>query len=92
MTSTNTTNTTNTTHIAPSDTDNAPQNATQVFDVQGMTCGHCEAAVTQAVQGVDPAATVRIDRSTGRVEVSRTSAARAALVSAITEEGYRVSP
>ena len=27
----------------------------QTFVVQGMTCGHCERAVTQAVQRVDPA-------------------------------------
>ena len=69
-----------------------PADSTQVFEVQGMTCGHCERAVTQAVQGVDPAATVRIDRSTGRVEVSGTGAAREALAGAIAEEGYRVAP
>ena len=65
--------------------------STQVFEVQGMTCGHCERAVTQAVQGVDPAAAVRIDRSTGRVEVSGTSASREALAGAIAEEGYQVA-
>ena len=64
----------------------------QVFTVQGMTCGHCERAVTQAVQSVDPAATVRIDRATGRVEVSTTRAERAALAGAIAEEGYTVAP
>ena len=30
-----------------------------VFTVQGMTCGHCERAVTQAVQGVDDQAQVK---------------------------------
>ena len=38
---------------------------TQTFQVQGMTCGHCERAVTQAIQQVDPAATVQIDRASG---------------------------
>ena len=66
--------------------------STQLFTVQGMTCGHCERAVTQAVQGVDPNATVRIDRSSGRVEVGNTGAARDTLVSAIAEEGYQVAP
>ena len=66
--------------------------ATQLFDVQGMTCGHCERAVTQAVQTADPAATVRIDRSTGRVEVGNATAPRAALAAAIAEEGYTVAP
>ena len=66
--------------------------ATQLFDVQGMTCGHCERAVTHAVQSADPDATVRIDRSTGRVEVGNTTAPRAALAAAIAEEGYTVAP
>ena len=62
------------------------------FQVQGMTCGHCERSVSQAVQGVDPAATVHIDRATGQVRVEHSSAAREALAAAITEEGYRVAP
>jgi len=66
--------------------------STQLFDVQGMTCGHCERAVTQAVQSADPGATVRIDRSTGRVEVGNTTTPRAALAAAIAEEGYTVAP
>ena len=61
------------------------------FQVQGMTCGHCERAVTQAVQGVDPAATVRIDRASGSVHVEHSSADRAALAAAIAEEGYAVA-
>ncbi|MGV3681743.1 MAG: heavy-metal-associated domain-containing protein [Acidovorax sp.] len=61
------------------------------FQVQGMTCGHCERAVTQAVQGVDPDASVRIDRASGSVHVERSSADRAALAAAIAEEGYAVT-
>jgi len=30
----------------------------QTFDVKGMTCSHCERAVTQAVKSVDPGAQV----------------------------------
>jgi copper chaperone len=62
-----------------------------VFEVQGMTCGHCERAVTQAVQGVDPTAQVRIDRAASRVEV-QSEAPREALSAAIAEEGYTVTP
>lgn len=62
----------------------------QTFQVQGMTCGHCERAVTEAVKQVDPQATVKIDRSTGTVDV-QSSAARAALAHAIAEEGYAVA-
>ena len=61
-----------------------------VFDVQGMTCGHCEKAVTQALQRTDPAASVRIDRSQNRVEVDST-AERGALQAAIQAEGYQVA-
>lgn len=61
-----------------------------VFEVQGMTCGHCEKAVTQALQRTDPGASVRIDRSHNRVEVDST-AERPALQAAIQEEGFQVA-
>jgi copper chaperone len=62
----------------------------QTFTVQGMTCGHCEKAVTSAVKTLDPQAEVRIDRSQNKVEVS-TSQPREAVAAAISEEGYAVS-
>ncbi|MBX9613217.1 MAG: cation transporter [Burkholderiales bacterium] len=62
----------------------------QTFQVQGMTCGHCERAVTEAVKQVDPQAEVKIDRSTGTVDV-QSSAERVALAHAIAEEGYAVT-
>lgn len=61
-----------------------------VFNVQGMTCGHCERAVTQAVQAVDGQAQVRIDRAAQRVEID-SAASREALGAAIAEEGYQVA-
>lgn len=64
--------------------------ATTTFQVQGMTCGHCERAVTQAVKQVDPQAQVRIDRASGKVDVDST-AQREALAAAIAEEGYTVT-
>lgn len=62
----------------------------QTFNVQGMTCGHCERAVTQAVKSVDPTAEVKIDRTTGRVDV-QSQEAREAIARAIAEEGYAVA-
>jgi copper chaperone len=62
----------------------------QNFNVQGMTCGHCERAVTQAVKQVDPQAEVKIDRASGKVEVQSTQP-RENLAKAIAEEGYTVS-
>jgi copper chaperone len=62
----------------------------QTFNVQGMTCGHCERAVTQAVQSVDPQAQVKIDRPAGKVEVE-SAQPREAIARAIAEEGYEVT-
>ncbi len=63
----------------------------QIFDVQGMTCGHCERAVTQAVRRLDPQAEVKIDRTAHRVEVTATTQPREALARAIADEGYAVA-
>jgi copper chaperone len=60
-----------------------------VFNVQGMTCGHCEKAVISAVRQVDPAAEVRVNRSQNQVEV-QTEQPREAVAAAIREEGYAV--
>ena len=62
----------------------------QVFTVTGMTCGHCEKAVTRAIHEADPQAQVKIDRSQNKVEVDSTQA-RETLTKAIAEEGYAVA-
>jgi len=62
----------------------------QTFTVQGMTCGHCEKAVTSAIKTLDPQAQVSIDRSQNLVAVD-TNQAREAVAEVIREEGYTVS-
>ena len=62
----------------------------QTFTVTGMTCGHCEKAVTRAIQQLDPQAQVKIDRPSGKVEV-QSQQPRDALTHAISEEGYGVA-
>jgi copper chaperone len=62
----------------------------QIFSVQGMTCGHCEKAVTTAIKLLDPQAVVSIDRSQNRVEVD-TDQPRETVAEAIREEGYTVA-
>ncbi len=62
----------------------------QIFTVTGMTCGHCEKAVTRALLQADPQAQVQIDRAQNRVEVA-SDKPRAALAEAIAEEGYTVA-
>lgn len=58
--------------------------------VTGMTCGHCEKAVTRAIQNLDPQAQIQIQRQQNLVKVD-TSAERTAVVAAIEEEGYQVA-
>jgi copper chaperone len=61
----------------------------QVFNVQGMSCGHCVRAITQAIQAKDPAASVQIDLGAREVGIeSRLSADE--VISLISEEGYGV--
>ena len=62
----------------------------QTFTVTGMTCGHCEKAVTRAIHDADPQAQVTIDRSQNKVDVESTQP-RDALAKAIAEEGYAVA-
>ncbi|MFZ9253999.1 MAG: heavy-metal-associated domain-containing protein [Hylemonella sp.] len=62
----------------------------QTFEVSGMTCGHCEKAVTRAIKQVDPQAEVLIDRSHNTVQV-QSQQAREILAKAIAEEGYVVA-
>lgn len=67
------------------------------FIVSGMTCGHCQRAVTRAIQSVEPEAGVSVDLASGVVEVSveetgvaeRAALARA-VAAAIQAEGYEV--
>ena len=62
----------------------------QTFTVTGMTCGHCEKAVVQAIKAVDPQAEVKTDRTATRVDV-QSEQTREALADAIREEGYAVA-
>jgi copper chaperone len=62
----------------------------QSFQVQGMTCGHCVRAVTEAVKSVDPQAEVKVDLATGKVDV-QSQQDRTALAKAVQDEGYQVA-
>jgi copper chaperone len=60
------------------------------FEVQGMTCGHCARAVTEAVKRVDASAQVEVDLTAGRVDV-KSARDREPIAAAIREEGYTVA-
>lgn len=61
----------------------------QTFKVTGMTCAHCERAVTKAIQARDAQARVRVDLEAGLVEVEG-DLSDAAIREAIKEEGYQL--
>ncbi len=62
-----------------------------LFTVEGMTCGHCEKAVTKALVTLDPQAQVIIDRTQNSVTVN-SEQPRETLRQAIADEGYKVQP
>jgi copper chaperone len=58
--------------------------------IDGMTCGHCSAAVKKALEGVDGVQEARVDLDAGRAVVTG-SPDLSALVAAVEDEGYRAS-
>lgn len=59
------------------------------FQVEGMNCQHCVAAVTRSIHEIDAAAQVQVDLEHGRVVVTSTGTIDA-LRGAIDEAGYTV--
>jgi copper chaperone len=58
--------------------------------VDEMSCGHCAAAVTKAVESVPGGAKADIDLVNGEVTVTGTTDT-AAVIAAITDAGYSAS-
>ena len=67
---------------------------TATFQVAGMTCGHCVAAVTQEVTaGVPGVSQVQIDLASGQVTVtSDRPVPHDAVKDAVEEAGYQLVP
>lgn len=64
----------------------------KTYDVAGMSCEHCRAAVLEevtAVAGVDSAA---VDLAAGRLTVRGMDVADDAIREAVVEAGYEVTP
>ena len=59
------------------------------FQVQGMSCDHCVAAITKAVQAVDAKAQVQVDLADKSVSVEG-SDLKDAIATAIADAGYEV--
>lgn len=61
------------------------------FTLPDMSCGHCVAAITEALKAADAQAQVVIDRETRTAEVE-SILPRETLVAALTEAGYTPGP
>jgi copper chaperone len=62
-----------------------------IFNVEGMTCSHCEAAVKRAVSAIGGVTGVAVDLSGTTVAVPHDeNAAAAQIKNAIEEQGYDV--
>ena len=62
---------------------------TTTYQVTGMTCGHCEGAITREVSQVPGVQRIEVSAATGRLAV--TSAGElddAAVLAAVEEAGY----
>lgn len=59
--------------------------------IEGMTCGHCQKSVEDALAKVEGVSTVDVDLGAGLARV-KGSADSAVLVAAVEEEGYAASP
>ena len=61
-----------------------------IFTVEGMTCAHCERAITHALLTLDPQSKVVVDLHQNQVQVV-SEQKRSALAQAMMDEGYRVT-
>lgn len=66
---------------------------TSTYTVEGMTCGHCVASVTEEVKKIDGVSDVQVDLESGAVTVTSDADLDTASVKAAVEEaGYELRP
>lgn len=62
---------------------------TSTFTVEGMTCSHCVASVTEEISAIAGVTDVEVDLDSGRVEVTAdTPVDEADVRAAVDEAGY----
>ena len=63
------------------------------FTVTGMTCAHCQRAVTEEIAAVDGVESVTVDLASGSVTVTADRPVdRADIAAAVDEAGYALVP
>ncbi|NSL51008.1 cation transporter [Calidifontibacillus erzurumensis] len=64
---------------------------TITLQVSGMTCGHCEKAVTNALMAIEGVENVEVDLKTGNVKINaQENVSEQVLKEAVEEQGYDV--
>ncbi len=65
---------------------------TAIYTVQGMTCEHCVASVTEEVSEIEGVSDVEVDLATGRLTVtSPDPIAEQVVRAAVAEAGYTLA-
>jgi copper ion binding protein len=65
---------------------------TRTYQVAGMTCGHCVAAVTREVEALEPVTDVRVELESGDVTVtSERPLTDDEIAAAVDEAGYQLA-
>ncbi|MDH6225363.1 MULTISPECIES: heavy-metal-associated domain-containing protein [Streptomyces] len=66
--------------------------ATTVYDVAGMTCGHCRATLTREIGALDGVLAVDVDLEAGRVTVTTSGEPDDALLARVVDDaGYELT-
>jgi copper chaperone len=63
----------------------------KTYDVTGMTCGHCAAAVSSEVQAIAGVRSVAVDVETGTLTVEGEGFTHDQIVAAVDEAGYTLA-
>ncbi|MFJ4776164.1 heavy-metal-associated domain-containing protein [Streptomyces sp. NPDC088762] len=70
----------------------APQATATVYDVAGMTCGHCKATLTREIGALAGVVSVEVDLAAGQVTVATAGEPDDALLAKVIDEaGYELT-
>ncbi|HEX2863839.1 MAG TPA: heavy metal-associated domain-containing protein [Deinococcales bacterium] len=65
---------------------------TIVLKIEGMTCGHCQAAVAQSLNQVPGVRSARVNLRLGEAHVEGEALTPAGLIAAVEAQGYGAPP
>ncbi|MFI9821647.1 heavy-metal-associated domain-containing protein [Streptomyces sp. NPDC052013] len=69
-----------------------PESRTTVYAVDGMTCGHCKATLTEEIGALDGVLAVNVDLEAGQVAVTTSGEPDDALLARVVDDaGYELT-